>query len=249
MQNNGTVWIGTPMYGGMCTAQYMKGVIHSLNVLSDRGIQTHWQYLVNESLITRGRNFLVQRFLESGYDYLMFIDSDIEFMGEDILTLLDSDKDIICGIYPKKEIDWFKINQAAKNGVERLGQYGGAFVLTTVHKDLPPVYNGIMEIKYGGTGFMLIKRSVFEKLAPHVPTYRSNLGRQDGTGEFIFEDIHEFFATSIDVEGTLLSEDYHFCKLWRTHGGQVFANLKPKLNHVGHYVYTGDYTKSGFNIK
>ena len=53
--------------------------------------------LVNESLITRGRNALVNQFMKTDADYLFFIDSDIQFYGDQVLPMLDADKDIICG--------------------------------------------------------------------------------------------------------------------------------------------------------
>lgn len=96
---------------------------------------------------------------------------------------------------------------------------------------------------------MLIKRRVFEVLAPHVPIYRTSSMRNPQTGEYDKPLTHEFFATSIDDTGALLSEDYHFCELWRKHGGQVFANPFIKLEHVGTYVYNGDILKSGGNLK
>jgi hypothetical protein len=61
--------------------------------------------------------------------------------------------------------------------------------------------------------------------------------------------VREFFATSIDHTGALLSEDYHFCELWRKHGGKVYANPFIKLEHVGTYTYTGNLFKGGGNLK
>jgi hypothetical protein len=93
----------------------------------------------------------------------------------------------------------------------------------------------------------LLKRSVFENLMPHVPTYRTSTHKVDG--EYVKPLTHEFFATSIDETGALLSEDYHFCDLWRKHGGKIYANPFIKLEHVGTYTYTGDLLKSGGNLK
>ena len=59
----------------------------------------------------------------------------------------------------------------------------------------------------------------------------------------------EFFGLSIDESGCLLSEDYHFCELWRKHGGKVHANPFIKLQHVGTYIYGGDIIKAGGNLK
>ena len=106
-----------------------------------------------------------------------------------------------------------------------------------------------IEVRHGGTGFMLIKRGVFEELIPHVPTYRVSSFKDPETGEYAKPLTHEFFATSIDATGALLSEDYHFCELWRTHGGKIHAHPFIKLHHVGTYVFGGDILQSGGNLK
>jgi hypothetical protein len=245
---NKSVWVATPMYGGVCTAQYMEGIINSITALSQERVPMYWSYLTKESLITRGRNELVRLFLESEYKYMMFIDADIGFDGYAILKLLQANKDIICGVYPKKELDWEHINLVAKNGAEDLQDYSGTFVLNTLQETNIPNNNGVVEISHGGTGFMLIHRSVFEKLSSFVPQYRGSSIKSHETGEFLSPLTHEFFATSINNAGVLLSEDYHFCDLWRKHGGKVFACLDIKLEHVGSHAFSGNFFKSGFNI-
>ena len=94
---------------------------------------------------------------------------------------------------------------------------------------------------------MMIKRGVFEKLAPHVPEYRTSTHKVDG--EYVKPLTSEFFGLSIDNTGCMLSEDYHFCELWRKHGGKVHANPFIKLQHVGTYIFGGDIIKAGGNLK
>jgi hypothetical protein len=57
--------------------------------------------------------------------------------------------------------------------------------------------------------------------------------------------IHEFFATSIEPLGErLLSEDYHFCKIWRDHcGGTVWAAPWAQLAHIGTHKFDGILTE------
>jgi hypothetical protein len=162
-----------------------------------------------------------------------------------------ADRDIICGVYPKKEIDWKKVGDAAKLGKDDLKDYGGAFVFNMVTElgKVETDKDGCIEIRHGGTGFMLIKRQVFIDLMPHVPTYRTSSFKDPETGEYAKPLTHEFFATSIDHTGALLSEDYHFCELWRKNGGKIYANPFIKLEHVGTYVYTGDILRAGGNLK
>lgn len=240
--------IATPMYGGMCSGHYTAGLIKTFVTLQNAGVQVYWSQLMNESLITRARNELVYMFLESDCDYLMFIDADISFDGNAVGFLLNGQRDIACGIYPKKEIDWVQVSRAAKEGQDGLRDYGGAFVLNMVAGESKTDEKGFIEVRHGGTGFMLIKRQVFEKLKDHVPTYRSSTVK-DENGNYRRPLIHEYFATSIDSTGALLSEDYHFCELWRKHGGKIYATPFIKLEHVGTYVYTGDILKAGGNLK
>jgi hypothetical protein len=244
-----SIMIATPMYGGMCTGHYVAGLLGTLNKMRTVGVPVYWAQIMNESLITRARNELARLFLEKGMDYLMFIDADISYDMNAVATLLAADKDVICGIYPKKEVDWAAVGRAAKLEKENLQDYGGAFVFNMVGTKAVTDENGCIEVRHGGTGFMLIKRKVFEDLIPHVPTYRTSSFKDPATGEYAKPLTHEFFATSFDDSGALLSEDYHFCELWRKHGGQIFANPFIKLDHVGTYVYTGDIVKSGGNLK
>lgn len=247
-----SLMIATPMYGGMCTGNFMVGVLQTINKMQSVGVQVYFVQMGNESLITRARNELTRIFLEKNFDYLMFIDADIGFDGNSVAQLMAADKDIVCGIYPKKEVDWVAVEKAVANGkTTNLKDYSGAFVLNVDHESAQNTQSdetGCIEVRHGGTGFMLIKRQVFEKLEPHVPTYRSSTVK-DANGNYLKPETKEFFATSIDHTGCLLSEDYHFCELHRKHGGKIHANPFIKLDHVGTYVYGGDIIKAGGNLK
>lgn len=243
-----SVMIATPMYGGMCNGNYVAGLINTLNTMRSMGVPVFWAQITNESLITRARNELARLFLEKGLDYLMFIDADISFDGNAVAQLLMANQDIACGFYPKKEVDWAAVERASKEGKENLRDYSGAFVFNLVDTTSKVNDRGLVEVRHGGTGFMMIKRKVFEELAPHVPTYRTST-LKDENDEYVKPLTHEFFATSIDETGALLSEDYHFCELWRKQGGKIYAAPAIKLEHVGTYAYTGDILKAGGNVK
>jgi hypothetical protein len=234
------ITIATPMYGGFCTGQYTQGVISTISKLNSLGIKVDWLRLMNESLITRARNELTRIFLNSDSNFLMFIDSDISFDENAVLTLIKADKDISCGIYPAKEINW----QQIKKSIEQKGSlkdYSGSFVVkfSDEEKQLITDKDGMIEIDHGGTGFMLIKRQVFETLYNKVPEYRSSNKKSPTTNDFISPITKEFFSTSI-VNNVLLSEDYHFCNLWKKNKGKIFMSPFIKLEHVGTYEFTGN---------
>lgn len=244
-----SLMIATPMYGGMCTGHYVNGLLGTITKMQSVGVKVYWAQMMNESLITRARNELVRQFLEGGFDYLMFIDADISFDGQAVATLMAADRDVACGIYPKKEVAWDKVEEAAKNEKSELRNYSGAFVFNMDGEHQETDEDGMFPVRHGGTGFMLIHRRVFEKLKENVPTYRTSSFKDPETGEYAKPLTHEFFATSIDDTGALLSEDYHFCELWRKHGGKIYANPFVRLEHVGTYVFGGDILKGGGNLK
>jgi len=232
------IFIGIPMYGGVCTGENAIGHINATKLFLDRGVGYNWQFLYNESLITRARNGLVKMFYDTECTHLMFIDADISYKAEDILSMIDADKDIICGVYPKKRIAWEKINNALAQGIigEDLKHYTGDLVINKLNYIDTPIANKSepVEIFNGGTGFMLIKREVFDLLKPHCPTYTNDMLPTQQ------EIVTEYFATSIEPDSNrLLSEDYHFCRLARLNGIKVWAAPWIELGHIGSYKFEG----------
>lgn len=242
-----SLFIGTPMYGGLCNGLYMMGMLQSSQVFAQNNMMLYFGFTQNESLITRGRNSLTDDFLNTECTHLMFIDADIGFNPNDIIPMVDADKDIICGIYPKKEIDWCRVKEAVEHGVEanELHDHTGSFVVNFVggarHVDVRR--NQPFEIENGGTGFMLIKREVFEKLSDKVPEYKNDMysAVQAEDPNHKPRYIKEFFATSIDPDSgnRLLSEDYHFCKIARQAGMTIWAAPWVQLTHCGTYNFSG----------
>ena len=246
---NPQLFVATPMYGGMCNGQYTLGMIQMVAQFTQARVPFQFAYMMNESLITRARNSLAYDFLASECTHLMFIDADIGFNPEDILRMINANKEIICGIYPKKEIDWVQVSNAVQAGVppQDLKNHTGAFVVNLVG-DATSVETNINEpiqISNGGTGFMLIQRKVFEALIGKVPTYMNDMFLAVDT-ERKPKVIHEFFATSIDEKSgnRLLSEDYHFCKIAREQGFTVWAAPWAYLQHCGSYIFSGQLPKA-----
>jgi hypothetical protein len=242
------IFIATPMYGGMCAGFYTQSIIQLLTTCQANGVDAEFSFMFNESLITRARNSLTHTFLKTDCTHLMFIDADIKFRADDVIHMIRAEKDILCGIYPKKEINWYSVKAAMDRGVpfDQLKSHTGSFVVNLVNyvgEVTVPVGEPV-EIFNGGTGFMLIKREVFDKLGDLVPSYSNDV--VDLGGKMAqSEPIKEFFTTSIEP-GTnrLLSEDYHFCRIWRESGGQVYAAPWCQLAHIGTYTFEGQLTPS-----
>ena len=228
------ITIITPMYGAVCSGLYAKSLAESFVGLKDLGYDVKYLTLFNESLITRARNMLTEAFLRSDSDYLLFIDADQSFDYKDIHKMIEEDKDILGAVVPMKQINWTAVRTAIKLDLNPL-EYTAMHNFNTI--DDKPITDASkpFEVKYMGTGMMLIKREVLESLKSFVPTYKHNSGTLNGvnTGDLV----HEFFATSIDSENNLLSEDFHFCDIAKNQGYKIFAVGYPKITHAGTYFF------------
>ena len=198
------LFIATPMYGGQCYGLYTKAALDLQTVMSKYGIQTKFSFLFNESLITRARNYLVDEFLRTDFTHMMFIDSDIHFNPQDIIALLALDKEVVGGPYPKKSINWKNIISAARNHpdlpTDEIKKLVGEYVFNVVKGTKQFKVTEPLEVMEIGTGHMMIKREVFEKLAKAYPSIQY---KPDHVGQANFDGsryIHAYFDTIIDTK-------------------------------------------------
>jgi hypothetical protein len=246
------LFIATPMYGGMAHGLYIKSSLDLQGTLSKYGVESKFSFLFNESLITRARNYLVDEFLRTDFTHLLFIDSDIHYNPQDVIAMLALDKDVIGGPYPKKSINWSNVAQAARNHPDldpkELENLVGEYVFNVVKGTQSFNVTEPLEVLEIGTGYMLIKRQVFAKLAEAFPMIHY---KPDHVGQANFDGaryIHAYFDTVIDSKDSItgggsdryLSEDYMFCQMWRKIGGQIFLCPWVKTQHIGTYAFTGN---------
>jgi hypothetical protein len=233
-----SVMLATPMYGGMGNTNYFSSVLQLQAQCIAREVGFEFSFMVNESLIDRGRNGLVNTFLTaSKADYLLFIDADVEFRPEDVMVMLSFEKDIICGPYPKKHINWPVIITAIKAGQEDpevLSRLVGEYVFTPLEES--PKMEMIIKVAEAGTGMMLIHRSVFTKMKEAFP---ENYYESDHSQDLIKRrPMHAFFRTGV-FDKRYLSEDYYFCHKWREMGGDVWLFPWAQTTHFGTYGFKG----------
>ena len=244
------LFVATPMYGGQCHGAYTKAITDLMILCTKYGIEAKLFFIFNESLVQRARNYLTDEFVRSGYDHMIFIDSDIHFEPQDVLVMMHfaasrDDMDVVCGPYPKKAISWEKIKIAVDKGYadknpNQLEEFVGDFVfnpadgITQFRVDEP------IEVKESGTGFMLITREALQKYDRAFPTqsYKPDHVRTanfDGSRE-----IMAYFDCVICPDTKrYLSEDYMFCQWMRKAGGKVWLLPWMRLKHAGSYIFGG----------
>ena len=246
------IFVGTPCYGGMISADYFKSCLQLVSLAATRKIELQFATIGNESLITRARNTLVQLFMDGDYTHLLFIDADIAFNPESVFKMLDIDKDITTGVYPRKTIDWIKVKNKIKNNPniseDELMASSLQYNLNVKDPNKIELKNGFIEVLDGATGFMLIKRSVFEKMAKEYPNLQFKPDQhinQSHESEFNYHKTstwnYTFFDTMVEPKTKrYLSEDYAFCRLWQNMGGKIYADIMSGMTHYGNYAFRGN---------
>lgn len=210
------LFIGLPVYGAM-DPQFAQCLIalHLIPPCNEFMVCPN----LGDSLVSRSRNTITANFLATDATHLLWLDSDLIFGPEHVKRILTHGVDVVGGFYPKKAqgpIQW--VVNAMDGGVES-----------------PISTNGLQEVKYVGTGFMLISRVVFESM---IAKHGGEIGfTADETGR----QEYDFWSVGVKQfpNGTrrYLSEDWFFCQRWRELGGKVWADTKIVCKHVGQAVY------------
>lgn len=203
-----------PIYGkpDLC---FVESVISELILKQPCPLEI--KFVKGESLIPRGRDTLSALFLKSDCTHLLFCDSDQSFTSENVSRLLSHNLPLVGGFVPKKiegPIQW-AINALANP---------------------PPVdARGLQEVQYIGSGFLLVRRDVFEAMKEE---YGDEIWyRNDETGEVEFDFWPVGPYTYPDGSRRYLSEDWYFCQRWADLGGKVYGDTGVIIKHTGEQTF------------
>jgi hypothetical protein len=166
---------------------------------------------VSCSLVTDARILCAQKFLESDFSHLFFIDADIQWTATDFLKVLlkARTRDCVVGIYPRRRDP-------------------PAYFVRFVDKKALPDEEGLLEIEGTGLGFACIQRKVIERIAETQPKLKY---------PFAPEPVPRLFR--IDDDGTnSRGEDYAFWADVREQGFRVWADATCSIGHIGKKLYT-----------
>lgn len=208
--------IGLPVYDGRMNVMASFNLINLCSLAERYGFTIDLAHVSFCSILPKARNTIVKRFLDSNCTDLLFLDSDVTFTHEDIVRLLAvaTDKDVVGGIYPRRKAD--------KNLI--------ANVLFDENGNVFTDENGLIEAECIPTGFMLIRRHVFEKLIANHPEwdYYDEEGQEDG------KHVKHSAVFDFSIQDKLYyGEDYTFCKRVRADGMTVFIDPTLEIGHFG----------------
>jgi hypothetical protein len=236
--------VATPCFGGQVSSIYASSIFQLQRELrSKSNIDLKVLLRDGDALITRARANLVTMFLDDpDATHFLFVDADIGFEPEQVFRLIESGADVVAGVYPIKRVNWDKAKRMLDSN--RLNGPSAAldYVLEIDDPDHVVVVNGFTRVRYAGTGFLMIRRHVLEKMCEH-PAYAPLQFFREHSIDALAGSANRFalFECMIDPKtGTYLSEDFAFCKRWTDIGGEIWADLESRLDHVGPSVFHGD---------
>ena len=223
------VYVAMPCYDSM-RVETCVSLIDTFSALGGSGIECKFKS-VKTSLVTHGRNLLTAGSMDSGFDYMLFVDADVEFSPEAVMRMLVPEKDIICTPYRNKEDPWidrYSVKFKDKDHIEILEW-------------------DIIEIEEGPAGLMLISRKVYERLMDKYPELkikfneatREKMNKEIGAVEDAIDRyMYNFWDTSFKKH-QWKGEDLAFCDLARAAGFKLYANLDSWTTHHGSYGWKG----------
>jgi len=235
-------FIATPCYGGAMSSTYVRSLLGLVNLAWARGFAMQTRFLDGDSLIPRARNRLAAEFLaDARWTHLFWIDADIGFEPEAALRLLLAGREVAAGAYPLKTDGWPSqgLARALPPGSTRedFAARHARFAVNLLDAPRQPDADGFMEVQEAATGFMLIARSALERLAAAMPELRYAADPVAGAWPH-----YRFFDVLAEPDnGRYLSEDFAFCRRFRSIGGKVFVDTRSKLSHHGSHDYVGDF--------
>jgi hypothetical protein len=236
--------VATPCFGGQVSSIYASSIFQLQRaVRSKSNMELKILMRDGDALITRARANLMTLFLDDPTaTHFLFIDADIGFTPEQVFRLIESGADVVAGLYPIKRINWDKVKRVIETNRPKVQSAALDYVLEINDPDHVAVVNGFTRVRYAGTGFLMIRRHVFEQMCQH-PAYAPLQFFREHSLDALAGSPNRFalFECMIDPKtGTYLSEDFAFCQRWTDIGGEIWADLESCLDHVGPSVFHGD---------
>lgn len=213
------VFIGIPTRG-TCSIYFAGALANTISAFDIAKVKWELHYHQSSCFPCMSRNKLIAQFLKSDCTHLWFIDDDMGWNTDAIIHMLACDREFVAGIGPLKE-------EGKKHFACNLfTNPDGSTVM-----EGPPHY--LMQAQYVGGAFLLLKRSVIERLIQAFPDLRSEAVDPEWGFSF-FESAYR---------PLWLTEDYVFCDRWRACGGVIWCYPNIDFTHQGTKEYEGNYFK------
>jgi len=240
--------------GGQIDTPAVHSLLGLSQALTRRGIPFALKTYEWSDLVI-SRNYLMSVFLaDKKFSHALLLDSDMSYPPQVFFDLPAFDADFTCAPYPQRRMQWAKLRalierEAQKPEGERAPT--DKLLAESLRYNIPEVFDagqpwplevrdGFRKVPGAGTGFMLVRRAVPERMvetgaALPVPGF-------NGPG-YPGADFHDFFSHLRGRNGEVMhGEDTSFCRRWIGCGGEIWCHETAKITYHGNLAYPGDYS-------
>jgi len=213
-----------PTIDGSIRSECVMSLMAAQRLLFEKKIEADLLVVADCPYLPTARNTLVAMFMrDPEATDLLFVDADVGFDAIAVLRLLDRPEEIVAGVYPLKR------------------ETGGWPVVMQTRDGVPIGRDGLIEADFLPTGFMRIKRIVFEQMMDAYPHLQYQDSVVETMGDGTLRQAWDFFHMGIDpARQRWTTEDYAFCQRWRDLGGQLWVDPNIDFQHVGRKAYCGN---------
>jgi glycosyltransferase involved in cell wall biosynthesis len=169
--------------------------------------------------ISHARATMLRKALDAKADVIVFIDHDVSWKPQDLLTLIETKGDVVCGTYR------FKKDEEEYMGVVLSDTDG-----TPLVRD-----DGNLLAHSAPAGFLKVTKEAVNKFMTAYPELVY--------GEKYYPCVDLFNHGA--YKGTWYGEDYAFCRNWRECGGEIV--LIPDLD-ISHHTTEKEYVGNFHNF-
>lgn len=231
------LYVSTPCFGNKLCADYMLDVMDLDHACQAWDIEFDVSLIGNLPVLPLARSTCVKHFLDSGFTHLLFIDADVSFSPFNAKRLLDFDRDFCCSVYPKKTINWERLIGKTFGSPDEIENATLNYAFNPKPNAEVP-HEDFLEASTAATGFMLLKRVVFEKMMEAYPelAFKPNYKMNEQWADD--HNLYAFFDPIIDP----ITQEYHgddnsFCKRWANIGGKIYVDAALPVVHVGTHQF------------
>lgn len=235
--------IGMPLGRGVIQSETGASIFSLVRALKNGGHDCEFRS-VTFAEVGMARDMLVDLFLRSDCDKLLFIDDDMKFPAKIIADMVRMNKPYVGVIAPKREIDLAAFGETyvkrsdlkGKDRVDAARSKALTFVGRLEDDITEHPERTFLKAEKVGAGILLLDRDVFMQLTRRDKSLKQY--RSADTGKRIMGFFERLYS---DKDKTMLSEDLSFCHRWHvTLGEDVWVYVKGGVGHIGMMTFEGE---------
>ena len=234
--------IATPAFGEVFYTPYVHSIFRLHRALTPKNWSLTFASIAYSD-VAEARDFLISHWFDkTDASHLLFVDADMGFDPQLVLDMLALKKPVVGAIYTRRQVDLARLAKLAAEGepAERAIARAHDFIVRPVRGRPARRLNGFLEVDGCGAGLLLIQRACIDTMLKKMPEISDAAAPKNSPlAKNLTRLIRAF--DQIAVDGGRLSEDFSFCRRWRTCGGEIWARTDKSVTHIGLHRFESRY--------